>query len=70
MVIPNVSAGFRVTGIFPVNRDILLNPIKESLNEPTTTSHGLEYIPLLSPYNRKCVSRIAPSTTASNGACT
>ena len=66
MVIPNVLAGFRVTGIFPVDRDVLLNPIKESLNEPTATAPGLEYIPLLSPYNRKRVSRIAHSTTASN----
>ncbi len=34
MTIFNVVSGFKVTGIYPFNRDVLLNPIRESFSEP------------------------------------
>ena len=48
MTMSNVLRGFRVTGVYPVNRNVVkipAEPSKPSLSEST----GIAYIPLYSP---------------------
>ena len=55
MTIPNVIAGFRVTGIYPLDREAVLGLISNitALSEET----GLSFIPLISPAVRRFTSR-------------
>jgi hypothetical protein len=49
MTMPNILAGFRVTGVYPFDRNILLPKPQQTFAQNV----GLEYIPLLSPRPRK-----------------
>jgi hypothetical protein len=54
MTMKNIVGGFRVTGVYPVNRKVVEKPkelSKPSLPEAT----GLAYIPLYSPAKVSCV---------------
>ena len=50
MTIANIIGGFRVTGVYPVNRDALSPPSLES--ETLSKETGLPFIPLYSPAAR------------------
>lgn len=51
MTMPNILAGFRVTGVFPFDRNVLIPKPQQS----SVQNVGLEYIPLLSPRpHKKC----------------
>ena len=54
MSLANIAAGFRVTGIYPVNRNAL-SPIKEKADSLTKET-GLSFIPLYSPSSRRPLS--------------
>ena len=56
MTITNVVSGFRATGIYPVNRQALLEPI--SAATALTEESGLAYIPLYSPLVQRTKSSI------------
>ena len=57
MTMSNISAGFRVTGIYLFNRNALVpKPINNNLAQKT----GLKYIPVLSPRLPKGPSRYTP----------
>ena len=52
MTLTNITAGFRVTGVYPVNRNAFVLPEEECHNHIDSSlaaSNGLKYIPLYSP---------------------
>ena len=53
MTIANVCTGFRVTGIYPVNREVF-SYLDES---PLTRESGLAFIPLYSPASKRTTSQ-------------
>ena len=64
MTIPNVLAGFRVTGIYPLDREAILGPISDV--SPLTEETGLSFIPMISPAVRRFTSRrdVTPDSEA------
>ena len=64
MTISNITAGFRVTGIYPLDRETVLGPISDlsALSEET----GLSFIPMISPAVRRFTSRrdVTPDSEA------
>ena len=64
MTISNITAGFRVTGIYPLDREAVLGPISDlsALSEET----GLSFIPMISPAVRRFTSRrdVTPDSEA------
>ena len=50
MTISNIVSGFKVTGVYPVDREALLGPFTPS---PLPEETGLAYIPLYSPLIRR-----------------
>ena len=57
MTIQNISAGFRSTGIYPLNRNALLPPPQEEENSLAERT-GLKFIPLYSPMKRKSTPKV------------
>lgn len=51
MTVANITAGFRVTGIYPVNRNAFCLPILEC--ESLIKQSGLSFIPLYSPASKR-----------------
>ena len=62
MTLGNIAAGFRVTGVYPFNRNAIPLPSEEpSKFDPEAKSTGINYIPLYSPAH----SRQPKATTVS-----
>ena len=60
MTVANITGGFRVTGVYPVNRDALSLPSPEC--ESLTKQTGLVFIPLYSPASKRKSSIEEPAT--------
>ena len=64
MTTSNTTAGFRVTGIYPLDREAVLGPISDlsALSEKT----GLSFIPMISTAVRRFNSRrdVTPDSEA------
>jgi len=69
MTLKNIAAGFRITGIYPFNRDAIPIPDKEFTEfqpQDLIKSTGLKFIPLYSPSR---LTSASPSSPPSSPAC-
>ena len=56
MTIKNIKSGFKVTGIYPFNREAIVLPeekFEQFKPQTLSTSSGLSYIPFYSPYHAR-----------------
>ena len=71
MTLTNITAGFRVTGVYPVNRNAFVLPEEECHNHIDSSlaaSNGLKYIPLYSPacqHTQSCTTPIVEADSDS-----
>ena len=57
MTMTNITAGFRVTGIYPLDRTAIPILAKECRRESLAQKTGLQFIPLYSPLGQKSKER-------------